>query len=426
MTDKCNYMKRWFKNSLNSKYSRGVAWAQIKKIKNNQMKDVLRIASGLAFILVLSSCGSGSKDEKGGLGDKKAKLEKLKDDQKKLNDEVTKLETEIAQADPTAPATAKLVTVSPLAIQNFDHYVELQGRIDSKNISYPVPRYGGGQVTKVYVKEGDFVKRGQLLVKLDDAVLVQNLNQLQSQLDYAKNIFDRQKNLWDQGIGTEVQYVTAKNNVTQAERQIATLKEQIDLTSVRSEVDGVADVVNIHPGEMFMAQGNLPSNPVLKIVNTSNLKAIANIPENYISRVHKGSAVQIVIPDLNSKTINSTISLISQSIDINSRSFVIEADIKNEGGLKPNQVVTVKILDYSVKNTIVVPVNTVQSDEKGKYVYVMEKNADRLVARKKPVVPGESYGDMIEIKSGLANGDQLITAGYQDLYEGQIVASAKS
>jgi len=128
---------------------------------------------------------------------------------------------------------------------------------------------------------------------------------------------------------------------------------------------------------------------------------------------------------MNDKIINSTISLISQSIDPNSRSFVVEADIKNEG-LKPNQVATIKILDYSIKSTIVVPVNTVQTDENGKYVYVMEKSADKMVARKKSVVPGESYGDMIEIKSGLAGGDQLITAGYQDLYEGQIVASAKS
>lgn len=384
------------------------------------MKNVLKIFFAASIFFIVSSCSSSSmKEKKGDLNDKKAQLEKLKADQKKLNDQVAQLEAEIVQTDPAAAATAKLVSVTPLAVQNFDHYVELQGRIDSKNISYPMPRNGGGLVTQVYVKEGDYVKKGQLLVKLDDALLLQNLNDLQSRLDYAKNLYDRQKNLWDQGIGTEVQFVTAKNNVTQAEKAIATLKEQIDLTSLRSEVDGIADVVNIHPGEQFSPLS-------IKIVNTSDLKAIANIPENYISRVHKGSAVQIVIPDLNNKTINSTVSLISQSIDVNSRSFVIEADIKNNGGLKPNQVATVKILDYSVKNTIVVPVNTVQTDENGKYVYVMEKNADKMVARKKSVVPGESYGDTIEIKSGLSSGDQLITAGYQDLYEGQVVANAKS
>jgi RND family efflux transporter MFP subunit len=384
------------------------------------MKGVLKIVSVAMFIFIISSCGSGSKDEKGSLTDKKAQLEKLKEDQKKLNDQIAKLEGEITQADPAAAATpAKLVTVMPLGIQNFDHYIELQGRIDAQNISYPTPRGGPGQVKQVYIKEGDHVKKGQLLLKLDDAVMLQNLSELQSQLEYAKNIYDRQKNLWDQGIGTEVQYVTAKNNVTQVEKRIATLKEQWELTSVRAEVDGVADVVTVHPGEVF-------SGGSIKIVNTNDLKAVANIPENYISRVHNGSGVQVVIPDLNSKIINSTVSLISQSIDANSRSFVVEAKIKNNDGLKPNQVVTLKILDYSVKNTIVVPVNTVQTDENGKYVYVMEKNADKIVARKKSVVPGESYGDMIEIRSGLANGDQLITAGYQDLYEGQVVASVKS
>jgi membrane fusion protein (multidrug efflux system) len=388
--------------------------------KNNDMKHVLKIFLAGLFMFILSSCGSGSKDKKGDLTDKKVQLEKLKGDQKKLNDEISKLEAEIAKKDTTtAVVNAKLVSVAPLTIQDFNHYIELQGKIDAQNISYVSPRGGPGQVKAVYVKKGDYVKKGQLLLKLEDAVMLQNLSQLETQLSYAKNIYDRQKNLWDQGIGTEVQYITAKNNVTQAEKQIATLKQQWQLSFVRAEVNGVADEVNIHTGETFTGDPKAG----IKIVNTGDLKATANIPENYISRVKKGTPVQIVIPDLNNRIFNSTISVISQSIDPNSRSFVVEAKIPGNAGLKPNQVATIKILDYSVKNTIVVPVNTVQTDEKGKYVYVMEKNADKMVARKKIVIPGESYGDMIEIKSGLNNGDQLITQGYQNLYEGQVVAT---
>src|SRR5215469_7835270 len=166
--------------------------------KNNDMKNISKILFAGLFLFILYSCTSSAKEKKGeDLNDKKAQLEKLKGDQKKLNDQITQLQAEIAQADPAAATSAKLVTVMPLSNQNFDHYVELQGRIDSKNISYPVPRNGGGQVTQVYVKEGDFVKQGQLLVKLDDAVLLQNLSQYQAQLDYAKNLYDRQKNLWD-------------------------------------------------------------------------------------------------------------------------------------------------------------------------------------------------------------------------------------
>jgi membrane fusion protein (multidrug efflux system) len=249
--------------------------------------------------------------------------------------------------------------------------------------------------------------------------MLQNLSKLEKQLSYKKNIYERQKNLWDQGIGTEVQYINAKNDVTQAEKQIDILKQQWQLSFVRAEVNGIADEVNIHTGETFTGDPRTG----IKIVNTGDLKATANIPENYISRVHKGTTVQVVIPDLNNRVFNSTVSVISQSIDPNSRSFVVEAKIPGNAGLKPNQVATIKILDYSVKNTIVVPVNTVQTDEKGKYVYVMEKNADKMVARKKMVIPGESYGDTIEIKSGLNNGDQLITQGYQNLYEGQVVAT---
>src|SRR6266487_3636054 len=332
-------------------------------IKNNDMKHVLKIFFAGLFMLIIVSCGSGSKDKKGDLNDKKAQLEKLKGDQKELNDKIAKLEDEIAKVNPAAAvSTSKLVTVMPLTTQDFNHYVELQGKIDAQNISFVSPRGGPAQVKAVYVKKGDYVKKGQLLLKLEDAVMLQNLSQLETQLSYKKNIYERQKNLWDQGIGTEVQYINAKNDVTQAEKQIDILKQQWQLSFVRAEVNGVADEVNIHTGETFTGDPKAG----IKIVNTGDLKATANIPENYISRVHKGTPVQIVIPDLNNRILNSTISVISQSIDPNYRSFVVEAKLSGNAGLKPNQVATIKILDYSVKNTIIVPVNTVQTDEKGK------------------------------------------------------------
>lgn len=383
------------------------------------MKHVSKIFFAGIFLLFLSSCNSGAKEKKGDEGDKKAQLEKLKAQQKTTGDEIAKLEEELAKTNPSAIATPKLVSIIPLGMRDFTHYIELQGKIDAQNISYVTPRGGPGQVKEVYVKKGDNVKKGQLLLKLEDAVMLQNLSQLETQLSYAQNIYDRQKNLWDQGIGTEVQFVTAKNNVTQAEKQISTLKQQWELSFVRAEVSGIADEVNIHTGETFTGD---PRSGI-KLVNTEDLKAVASIPENYIGRVRQGVPVQIVIPDQNDKVINSTVSVVSQSIDPNYRSFIVEAKIKGNTGLKPNQVATIKILDYATKSTIVVPVNTIQTDEKGKYVYVMEKSADKLVAKKKAVVPGESYGDMIEIKSGLNSGDQLITQGYQDLYEGQVVAT---
>ncbi|MER3498320.1 MAG: efflux transporter periplasmic adaptor subunit [Chitinophagaceae bacterium] len=378
----------------------------------------------LLIVLALTAigCGKGAKTEKAEITEKKTELTKLRKQQKEINDQIAKLEAEIKAADPTAIVNAKLVSVVTLANQDFNHYIQLQGRVDAQNISYVTPRGGPGQVKAVYVKQGDFVKKGQLLLKLDDAVILQNLKQLETQLAYAKNIYERQKNVWEQGIGTEVQYITAKNNVTLIERQIATLKEQWDLSNVRAEVSGVADEVNIHVGETFTGspmQG-------IKIVNTSNLRVLANIPENYITRVRQGTPVQVVIPDFDNRIINSTVSVISQSIDPNSRGFIVEARISGTAGLKPNQTAIIKILDYTAKSSIVIPINSVQTDEKGRYVYVMEKRGNKMVATKKYVQVGEAYGEMTEVRAGLNSGDQLITEGYQNLYEGQVVAVANA
>ena len=159
----------------------------------------------------------------------------------------------------------------------------------------------------------------------------------------------------------------------------------------------------------------------IKIVNTSKLKVITNVPENYMARIHKGSPVVVNVPELN-KSINTTIYLIGQTIENTQRGFAVEAKIPADGILKPNQSVVVKILDYSVPNAVVIPVNTIQSDEKNKYVYVMEKLSNgKLSATRKIVSLGFVYGDIVEIKSGLVGGEQLITSGYQNLYEGQII-----
>lgn len=376
---------------------------------------------GIAILtLVLAACNGSKKDTVSVVSDKKAELQKLKAEQKKLNDQITKLESEITRAEPGAAlASAKLVTVMPLSTQNFTHYIELQGKIDADNIAYVTPRGGPGQVQAVYVKRGDFVKKGQTLLKLDDAILRSQIAGLQSQLSFARDLYRRQQNLWKEDIGTEVQVISARNNVTSLERQMATLRQQSSFSSVRAEISGIADEVNIKVGETFTGspmQG-------IKIVNTNSLKITTNIPENYITRVKKGSQVQIVVPDLNGRIINSSISLISQSIDPNTRGFIAEAKIPYDGSLKPNQIAQMKILDYSAPNAVVVPVNVVQSDEKGKYVYVMETKGDRSVASKRPVNIGESYGNNIEIKTGLKAGEKIITEGFQNLYEGQIVSA---
>jgi membrane fusion protein (multidrug efflux system) len=369
------------------------------------------------------SCSDGKKDEAGTLSDKKAELQKLKEEQKKLAGQVAALEAEIAKADPkSSVATAKLVTVMSLTTQPFSHYIELQGKVDAQNISYVAPPNGqGGVVKSLYVKQGQFVKKGQVLARLDDQMIRQQIEPLRVQLTTAEDTYRRTKNLFDQGIGTYQSVLNAKTQVESLQKQIGIIQRQAGLMTVTAPMSGVADQVNVRVGEFFT--GNSAAGPQIRIVNTSDLKVIAAVPENYLGRVGMGSKLEIVLPDQNNRVIPGVVNVVQRVIDPNTRAFNIEARIPAEANLKPNQIAQIKILDYSAENAVVVPLNVVQSDEKGKYVFVMEKSGDRMIARKKAVITGESFGQGIEIKSGLTGGEQLITEGYQNLYEGQVITT---
>jgi len=388
--------------------------------KKSYMKYVLKIASAVAFILILSSCGNGSKDEKGSLTDKRAQLEKLKNDQKKLNDQIAKLQNEIGSTDTSSSLNkGKLVAASPVTEQAFEHYIDLQGHIDADNISYVTPRGGPAQAKAVYIKQGDFVKKGQIIAKLDDDVQLKQLQQLKTQLAYAEDVYRRQKNLWDQGIGTEIQLKTAENNVNNLKDQINTTTAGWEMTNVRSEVTGYVETMNLRVGEVL---GNTPQ-PQIVIVNSSTLKAVTDIPENYLGKIHKGMSVNIKLPDVNLE-FNSSISLMNQTIGLNNRAVTTESKIPYNPNVHINQVAQVRIKDYANPRAIVIPLTVLQTDENGKYVYVMDTENGKKVAKKKIVQVGEIYGNNIEVKGGLNVGDQLITEGFQSLYEGQAVTTS--
>ncbi len=379
-----------------------------------------------ASSVFLASCGAKTDDsnKKDALAEKKARLEELKKQQVKLAQDITALEAEIVKLDPLAKAEkAKLVSVSAITPENFTHYIDLQGSITAEDISYVAPRGQGGLVKAVYVKQGDYVKKEQLLLKLDDAIALKNLKQAQIDLEYAEDLYRRQKNLWDQQIGTELQLTQAKQRIDQLQNQIATIKEQWSMTNVYADVNGVADVVNIRVGEMFI--GSVGQTPQIRIVNNSHLKVTTQVPENYLGRVKEGSKMVVNFPDIN-KTINTAISVSGKIIDPVSRSFYVEAKLPSDKDLKPNQITLVRIQDYTAPKAITIPVNTLQTDEKGKFVLVAVNENGKLVARKKPVQIGELYGDKLEIKSGLETGDQIITEGYQGLYDGQIITTSAS
>lgn len=386
------------------------------------MNRLIMILS-IATTVVMTSCGAGAKDAKGELNDKRVKLEKLKSEKLKLEGEIKNLQEEIASLDTSAKNNfAKLVSVSPVTQQDFTHYIELQGRIDASNVVVVTPRGMPAQVKELHVKRGDYVNKGQLLLKLDDAIIKQQLDGLNTQLDYAKNIYNRQKNLWDQGIGTEVQLITAKNSVDALEKQIATLKENWKTSFVYAPISGVADQVNIKVGEIF--SGGSVAGPQILIVNSSSMKVVTEVPENYQTRVKKGSQILVSVPDAGIDSIHAVINLTGASITSTSRAFVTEAPIPSKPGLRINQIAIVKIKDYSSPDAITVPVNVVQTDEKGKYVYVAVQEGDITKARKKQVFIGESFGGFVEIRgNSLTTNDVIITEGYQSVYDGQVVTT---
>ncbi len=392
----------------------------------------------LAAILFVSCGGSGAKDKKGDLGDMKVKLEKLKKEKNKLDADIRKLEADIAKADPKgAQQVQKLVSVDTLRVKGFSHYIELQGKVDAEGMAYVAPSGPGGQIKAIFVKAGSKVSKGQLILKLDDAMARQGViaaqqqtGQLKARLAQAQTVYERYQGLWKQNIGAEIQVINAKADVDAlaaqvraANAQVAMAQEQANMSNVYAGIGGMVDEMNVKVGEFFSPQSAATPGAGIRIVNNNNLKVVTSVPENYVAKVKKGDKVMIEIANSGKPPYEATLTMVGGSIDPITRSFTTEARLPSDPALKPNQTARLKILDYEAKATIAVPVNVVQSDEKNKYVYVMEKAGDKMVARKKVVHVGEAYGGLIEIKSGLAGGELIITEGYQAVYDGQAVTT---
>lgn len=404
--------------------------------KRNNMQKILNITLAATVMLLLAACGSSSKDKKGEAGDLKVKLEKLKKEKNGLDAQIRQVEEQLAKADPSSVQAQKLVTVDTIRIQEFSHFIELQGKIDADGVAYVAPNGQGGVVKAVYIKAGSSVRKGQVVLKLDDILARQGVvgaqqqaGVLKARLTQAQTIYERRQNLWKQNIGTEIEVINAKAEVDAlqsqlraAESQVAAAQEQLSQTNVTAQISGTVDQVNIKVGEFFSPQSAADPRSGIKIVNNSNMKIVTDVPENYSARVKKGDIVEVVVPESGKAPYKSVINVVGAAVNPTTRSFNTEAKLPSDPMLKPNQLATMKILDYQSKAAVTVPINVVQSDEKGKYVYVAEKSGNKTIARKKTVIVGESYNGVMEIKSGLAGGDLIISEGYQTVYDGQVVS----
>jgi membrane fusion protein, multidrug efflux system len=375
----------------------------------------------LCSSLLLAACGNSTVQEDNTLAGKKARLAGLKDQQDKLSKQISTLEDEIAKSDTAAGSRekAKLVALTTLAPTSFSHYLDLQGNVEAVNTSYISPRGTGGVVKEIYVRQGDHVSQGQLLLKLDDAVQQQQLAAAKTQVAYWQDLYQRRKNLWDEKIGMETDVINAKNQVDNAQTNLKIAQEQLDFTNVYADLPGTVNTLNVKVGESFA-----PGGQGLQIVNTDNLKVVVQVPETYQERVRVGTPVKIDLPGLNDRMITGTVHITSKVINAGNRSFQVEIHIPNTGGdIRANQVAIVKLQDYTASNVLTIPINTLQTDEKGKYVMVAAQENGKTVARKKSITIGQTYSDKVEVTGGLQTGDQLITDGYQGLYEGQLLTT---
>lgn len=361
----------------------------------------------LASSLLLASCG-GTKDPK-------AELAKLKADQAATQAKIATLETSTGAGKADSASSAVPVSILKVAPENFSGYLEVQGRVDFDQ-NATVGARSAGTLTSVRVQRGDQVRRGQILATVDASILDANIAELRTRLDLARVIYEKQAGLWKQQIGTEVQYLQAKNNYQALQRNLGSLNQQKALYNVVAPYAGVVDNVIPKLGETVA-----PGMPVVQLNSGQGGKVLADVSEAYAGSIKAGDRALVTLPDQGRDEIASTVRTVSRTISANSRTFTVELRLPSNQAskLRPNMVATVRIQNYGHANATVLPVDLVQHDEENAYVLVVAREKGTPVARKRVIKTGQTYNGKQEVLSGLKSGDEVISAGYQNLNEGQ-------
>jgi len=381
----------------------------------------------LLAISILLSCGEGKKNSlenilaSGNLiqlrekrGEVDAKKLDLESQLKLIDDRISELDT---------IKKLPLVTTVKVEAQNFIHFLELQGNVQTKQNLVIYPEMGG-ILEHVYVKEGQKVTKGQLLAKLDDGGLSQQLAQLQIQTDLAKTTFDRQERLWDQKIGSEIQYLQAKSSFEAQQKLVNQVKSQLAKTNVTAPFTGIVDDVITNQGSV-VAPGQTP---IIRIINLDNMYIETEVPESYISSVSVNKSVIVEIPILG-KTIEGVIRQASNYINPANRTFKIEIAVPNkDGSIKPNLTARLKINDYTNANAMLIPQSIISENAEGdQYIYLVNNinENDEATAQRLVITTGKTQGDVIEVLSGLSDNAEIINEGARSVQDGQMVKILK-
>jgi RND family efflux transporter MFP subunit len=366
------------------------------------------LVSGIVILGIAWSCS----------GDKTAKLDKLKKQRETIDSKINALESEVvSEKDSLDPGKFRLVGVTEIKPEAFNHYIKVQGRLDGdQNVAVfaDVP----GTVKAKYANVGQKVAKGQVLAQIDDEQFRLQLENLKTQYRFAADMYEKQKRLWDQKIGSEVQFLQSQTTKESLEQQISVLEEQLEKYKIKSPVSGTIEEADIKPGSIVSPD---PRAPAFRVVAFRELTINAEVSESYSAMVNKGDKLVIHFPDLD-KQVESKIDFVSSYIDPVNRTFEIESNIENSiPGMKANMVAVVHINDYHSEKSIAIPMNVIMSDLTGNYVYVVKEKDNYHGAFRQPVVIGKTYNGIAEILSGLEPSSRVITTGFRELIEGEYI-----
>lgn len=354
----------------------------------------------LASIL-FASCGGGKS------GNTAEELAKLKSERAKIDAQIKKLETENQSKNPQKATPVSVAAVQPTA---FRSYIEVQSQILGDENVLATPQ-APGVVTAILVKSGQKVSRGQVLATLDAAAVDQQIKASDVQIGLLKSLYERQKNLWEQQIGSEVQLLQAKAAYEGAVKGKEALIATRNMSRIVSPISGTIDNYTLKVGDMAS-----PGQVGIRVVSFDKLRAEASLGENYVGKVKAGDPVILVFPDIND-SISTKLGYVARQIDPISRAFSVQVNLSGNAKVYPNMSCRMKISNYVNPNALVVPVQIIQHTAEGDMIYV----ADGKRAKSVIVTTGRNSNGLVEILSGLKAGDQVITEGFEDIDNGEAI-----
>ena len=385
-------------------------------LKNNTLKDMKRYLFFFLAATFFISCGDGMESGNVELDELKQQLAEKKEELMSLNKDIEDLEQKINKLDPASAKVGRLITADTTRLADFAHFVDVQATIQSDevvNVSAEVP----GRIVKLNIREGQYINAGALIAKLDTESLQRQMEEVETSLGLAETVFERQSRLWEKNIGSEIQYLEAKNNKERLEKNIASIETQLRKSNIYAPTSGVIDQLLMQEGEFAN-----PGVPIAMLVNINRLKVVADVPEKYVGLVSKGEQVVISFPTLNEE-IKARVTSVGRTISQGNRTFRVEANLtqRNEN-FKPNLLALLSIKDFEAKDAIQVPVEVVQQEASGKHFILALKESDKgLIASKQYVTIGRSYDNNVLIKEGLEPNIPYVLDGARGLANNELV-----